>query len=204
MKTSAPSSVVGQGVPTWGISALSAIRQAAISIEHFGLVLEANPAAEALFDDNLYIENRHLIMFDPIGSSAFKALVERLVALPDTDTPSELAPIVVRREGKHPIIAKALPVPAAARNIFFGARAILTLGPVGPKPRPNASLLSQAFGLTSAEAKLAATLADGTSLTEAAQELTISRETARTQLKTVFMKTETHRQSQLVALLLPI
>jgi DNA-binding CsgD family transcriptional regulator len=108
---------------------------------------------------------------------------------------------VVRREGKHPIIAKALQVPAAARNIFFGTRAILILDPVGPKSRPNPSLLSQAFGLTSAEAKLAARLADGTSLTEAAEELTISRGTARSQLKTVFMKTETHRQSQLVALL---
>ena len=143
-------------------------------------------------------------MSDPIGRSAFEALTQRLITLPDMDTPSELAPIVIRREGKHPIIAKVLPVPAAARNLFFGARAILTLGPVGPKARPNASLLSQAFGLTSAEAKLAATLADGTSLKEAAQELTISRETARSQLKTVFTKTDTHRQSQLVALLLPI
>jgi hypothetical protein len=143
MKTSAPSSVVGQGAFTCGISALSAIHQAAISIDHFGLVLEANPAAEALFDDNLYTENRRLIMSDPIGRSAFEALTQRLITLPDTDTPSVLPPIVVRREGKHPIIAKALPVPAAARNIFFGARAILTLGPVGPKSRPNASLLSR-------------------------------------------------------------
>jgi DNA-binding CsgD family transcriptional regulator len=186
-------------VPSLAASALSAIQQAAISIDHFGLVLEANPAAEALFDDSLYTANRHLIMSDPLGRNAFKALVERLI-VPDTDIPS-LAPIVVRREGKHPIIAKALQVPAAARNIFFRTRAILILDPVGPKSRPNPSLLSQAFGLTSAEAKLAARLADGTSLTEAAEELTISRGTARSQLKTVFMKTETHRQSQLVALL---
>ena len=137
-------------------SALSAIQQAAISIDHFGLVLEANPAAEALFDDSLYTANWHLIMSDPLGRNAFKALVERLI-VPDTDIPS-LAPIVVRREGKHPIIAKALQVPAAARNIFFGTRAILILDPVGPKSRPNPSLLSQAFGLTSAEAKLAARL----------------------------------------------
>jgi DNA-binding CsgD family transcriptional regulator len=204
MKTSVPSGVVGAVLPTGGTGALSAIQQAAIAIDRFGFVLEANPAAEALFDDKLYIGDRRLIISDPIGRSAFEALTQRLITLPDTDTPSELAPIVVRREGKHPIIAKALPVPAAARNIFFGARAILTLGPVGPKSRPNASLLSQAFGLTSAEAKLAATLADGTSLTEAGQELTISRETARSQMKNVFMKTETHRQSQLVALLLPI
>ena len=72
---------------------------------------------------------------------------------------------------------------------------------IEPKPRPNASLLSKIFGLTFAEAKLAAALADGTSLEEAAEELHISRETARSQLKIVFGKTDTHRQSQLVALL---
>ena len=107
-------------VPSLAASALSAIQQAAISIDHVG-------SAEALCDGSLYTANRHLIMSDPLGRNAFKALVERLI-VPDTDIPS-LAPIVVRREGKHPIIAKALQVPAAARNIFFGTRAILILDP---------------------------------------------------------------------------
>ena len=38
----------------------------------------------------------------------------------------------------------------------------------------------------------------------AARELKISRETARNQLKSVFAKTDTHRQSELVALLLQV
>ena len=57
-----------------------------------------------------------------------------------------------------------------------------------PKPPPNASLLSKIFGLTFAEAKLAAALAGGTSLDTAAEELDISRETARSQLKIVFAR----------------
>jgi DNA-binding CsgD family transcriptional regulator len=204
LKTSARFTVVAQGSPAGGTSALSAIQQAAIAIDHFGYVLEANGAAEALFDNDFYIRNRRLIISDSNSRRYFEALTQKLDTLPDTDALSGTEPMVIRRGGKHPIIAKVLPVPAAARNAFHGARALLTFGPVGPKPRPNASLLSRAFGLTSAEAKLAATLADGTSLKEAAKELTISSQTARTQLKTVFMKTDTHRQSQLVALLLPI
>ena len=94
-----------------------------------------------------------------------------------------------------------MPVPAATRNLLWGARVILRFVAIEPKPRPNASLLSKIFGLTFAEAKLAAALANGTSLEEAAEELHISRETARSQLKIVFGKTDTHRQSQLVALL---
>lgn len=44
-------------------------------------------------------------------------------------------------------------------------------------------------------------IAEGTSLESAAEKLNISRETARTELKFVFAKTDTHRQSELVALL---
>ena len=120
--------------------------------------------------------------------------------MPDTDALLGMHPIVIRRDGKRPIIAKVLPVPAAARNPFLGARAILTFVPIEPKARPDASLLSKTFGLTLAEVKLAAALADGTSLKAAAEELNISRQTARNQLKIVFAKTDTHRQSQLVAL----
>ena len=57
------------------------------------------------------------------------------------------------------------------------------------------------FGLTGAEARLAARLATGEALEQAADTLGISRETARTQLKRIFLKTDTHRQGELVALL---
>ena len=105
-------------VPSLAASALSAIQQAAISIDHFGLVLEANPAAEALFDDSLYTANRHLIMSDPLGRNAFKALVERLI-VPDTDIPS-LAPIVVRREGKHRLSRRHCRYPQPHEIYFLG------------------------------------------------------------------------------------
>jgi DNA-binding CsgD family transcriptional regulator len=57
------------------------------------------------------------------------------------------------------------------------------------------------FGLTPAEARLAATIANGSSIEDAAQILNVSNDTVRHQLKAVFHKTDTHRQSQLVALL---
>jgi DNA-binding CsgD family transcriptional regulator len=57
------------------------------------------------------------------------------------------------------------------------------------------------FKFTPAEARLAAALAHGSTIEEAAGTLSISCETARHQLKTVFLKTNTHRQSQLAALL---
>lgn len=57
-------------------------------------------------------------------------------------------------------------------------------------------------GLTRAEARLAALLAKGISLEEIAETLSISVQTARSQLKAVFGKTGVSRQAELVALLL--
>lgn len=62
--------------------------------------------------------------------------------------------------------------------------------------------LERLFGLSPAEARLATRLADGDGLDEAAQLLGISRNTARSQLQSVFAKTGVNRQGDLVRLLL--
>jgi len=58
------------------------------------------------------------------------------------------------------------------------------------------------FGFTPAETALAARLADGTDLADAADELHITVGTARVHLKRLFDKTETHRQAELLRTLL--
>ena len=63
------------------------------------------------------------------------------------------------------------------------------------------AILRTIFKLTNAEARLAAHLASGESIEAAAAKLAISPLTVRTQLKAIFTKTNTHRQSELVALL---
>lgn len=62
-------------------------------------------------------------------------------------------------------------------------------------------VLEERYGLTSAEARLAAELATGSSLKEASEEFGVSTGTVRTQLKQIFTKTNTHRQTDLVRLL---
>lgn len=63
-------------------------------------------------------------------------------------------------------------------------------------------MLQELFGLTKAESLLAQKLVNGSSLNEAAVELKISPHTARAQLGTIFSKTDSHRQPQLVGLIL--
>jgi len=63
-------------------------------------------------------------------------------------------------------------------------------------------VLRQMYGLTRAEARLAALLAGGNSLSTAAELLSIQHDTVRTHLKRIFSKTRTNRQSDLVTLIL--
>jgi DNA-binding CsgD family transcriptional regulator/PAS domain-containing protein len=62
--------------------------------------------------------------------------------------------------------------------------------------------LRMLFGLTRAEATLTRLLAEGVTLVEAGDRLGVARETVRKRLKTIFAKTNTHRQAELVRLVL--
>jgi DNA-binding CsgD family transcriptional regulator len=64
--------------------------------------------------------------------------------------------------------------------------------------------LRQLYGLTPAESRLAQLLLNGETLARAAERLGVSGTTAKTQLQHVFKKTNTHRQPELVKLLLAI
>lgn len=69
------------------------------------------------------------------------------------------------------------------------------------RPRVSRQRLRSAFGLTDAEALLAAALVAGDDLQSAAKRLGIRYATARTRLAEIFFKTNTHRQSELIHLI---
>jgi DNA-binding CsgD family transcriptional regulator len=71
-------------------------------------------------------------------------------------------------------------------------------------PMPCEVLLAHLFNVTPAEARLAQCLSTGDTLEEAALVLNIKLSTARSQLSSLFAKTGTRRQSQLVALLIRV
>ncbi len=70
------------------------------------------------------------------------------------------------------------------------------------KPVSNSTVFAQLFGLTRAETRLAQILASGQSMKDAAALLGVAQSTLRSQLKSIFAKTNTNRQGELVRLLL--
>lgn len=70
------------------------------------------------------------------------------------------------------------------------------------RSQPEIRYLTAAFGFTPAEVRLALRLLSGESLNTIGEHLHVSRETLKTQLSSLFAKTGTSRQGELIALLL--
>jgi DNA-binding CsgD family transcriptional regulator len=86
----------------------------------------------------------------------------------------------------------------------FGLRPLVMLYLYHPNSAQeiDADLLGAAFGLTHAECRVAALLADGTPLKTIADTLGVQYDTVRKQLLSIYQKTATNRQPDLVRLLL--
>lgn len=191
------STAVGRISLSSATNALNQIRQPALVLNRHGLVTDVNAAAEGGFDDEIRIRDRQLLVRDKSATAKLDRLRESIRS--NADLPAE--PILIRRTTKPPVLLRVLPVDGAARSFFLGARAILVLSNLVPRPEPEPGLIAQAFDLTRAESRLASLLASGMSIDAAAERLGIARETARNHLKSVFSKTGTHRQSELTSLI---
>src|SRR3984893_6464671 len=192
-----------RGSGTSPTAALNAMRLPAIALDQHGFVAEVNAAAEAVFDNDFRIKDRRLFVRDPAARALLKEAIDQLKTSPCLN-PLATDPIIVQRQDKLPVIVRIWPFNGAAHLPAQELRALLTLNALGPKPGPPAAILAKTFRLTPSEAKLACVIARGASPGIAARELKISRETARNQVKSVFAKTDTHRQSELVAPLLQV
>ena len=185
------------------IAALNAMRLPAIALDRHGFVTDVNAAADAVFDHDIKIKDRRLFVRDPDSRALLKEAIDQLISLTRLISLA-FEPVIVPRMDKYPVIVRIWPFEGPAHPPDQELRALLTLNALGPRPGPPAAILAKTFRLTPSEAKLACIIARGAAPDIAARELHISRETARNQLKSVFAKTDTHRQSELVALLLQV
>jgi DNA-binding CsgD family transcriptional regulator len=197
------SAAVGRSVITGMTDALDLVGRPALAIDRSGSALGWNEAADRLFGEDIRIRDRRLFVRNRAAAAAVNRLLDQLCGAAD-EASLRTEPVIVPRDGRPPLVLRALSISAAARTPFLGARALLTLTDLAPsQPQPSATPrdLMRIFGLTPAEARLAVLIGTGMSPGEAAEQLAISRETVRTQLKSVLAKTDTHRQGELVALL---
>jgi DNA-binding NarL/FixJ family response regulator len=118
---------------------------------------------------------------------------------------AEVAPllgdhIVVPRAASRPLLLRQLSVPGGLDVTGEAIAAIVVLD-MEDCPHPDEHLLRDLFLLTPAEARVATRLSCGQDLASIAKDLGVSRGTVPAQLKSLFWKTATRRQGELIALL---
>ncbi|WP_434722671.1 helix-turn-helix transcriptional regulator [Mesorhizobium sp. RIZ17] len=181
------------------LDAFSASGTAAVMIGNDGTVLRMNGAAESLQARDLVTNGRHLASIDKDATNALNAALHVLLRSPHLA--SSMPPASLPRARGRPLIAYPLRVANVTYNSLAPCQAVVILVDPDAKRQPPEIHLQTSFSLTSAEARLAAMLSSGDTLEAAAAKCRISYQTARNQLKAVFAKTGTHRQSELVSLL---
>jgi DNA-binding CsgD family transcriptional regulator len=157
------------------------------------------PPQDLLGDDFNLVQGRPAAR-DPASNRRLLQLISVVLRV-ERGSAQAFAPIVVDREEAPWLLVEAMPVTAFGSDLFSTSRAILLLTDLRSPLRRETTQFCAAFGLTVAEAKLAAKLASGVGIDAAASSLGVSRETARSQLKAVFAKTNTRRQAELAGLL---
>jgi hypothetical protein len=182
---------------------LQLLGTAAILIDSGGRVVGLNDAARDCVGAGLHISNRRLITDDPAANRALTELIEGIRGGCNAHA-FAAEPIVVARRTTRPLILRAIRLDARAVSLFHPASAIILVVDAGRVSLPTESQLNSAFGLSCGEARLAVRLAAGQSLESAASLCGIAYETARKRVKVVFEKTDTCRQSELVALIIRV
>jgi DNA-binding CsgD family transcriptional regulator len=177
-----------------------------ILVDGHGRALFVNRAALEISraGDGLTLSRPGLSAARPSDNAALHRLIAASVAQADDHLPAGGTMSVSRPSLKRPYLVVVAPIrgsrhpwPASSA----ASAAVFVSDPERGVP-PPVQWLRAAYGLTAAEARLAGLLAAGVSLDEAAGTLRVTRETARCHLKRLFDKTDTRRQSALIALIL--
>lgn len=159
-------------------------------------VLQASPGARAIVESGLGLiqADGTLVFGEPENSYALDRALARSRAQPDSQAIVRLE----RDEALGPCFAYLVPARNLPQAVGAPADALALVFPPSEETGRLWASLRESFGLTPAEARLARKLKDGRSLKEAADELSVSVNTVRNQLRAIFDKMGLTRQSDLV------
>jgi DNA-binding CsgD family transcriptional regulator/PAS domain-containing protein len=192
------------------VDALDRLAHGVILVAATGQIVRANQAAERILSkqDGLLIEDSTLCAATQPDTHRLHSLIGRVAkaaAGESLDSGDILS--IARSSSRQPLAVSISPLPIGVGSRVGSpgpreAGALLFVHDPETSPEISSEILQGLYGLTPAEVRLAAALVSGARLKAAAERFGISPATARTQLKAIFGKTGTHRQADLIRLIL--
>jgi DNA-binding CsgD family transcriptional regulator/PAS domain-containing protein len=184
-------------------NAFNSIQSALVLLDAAGRVVFVNAAAYSILNrgDGLYLSKTKLITTQRSRESAkLIELIFKAIATAKGQGHFGGGAMPFPRPGKKPF--HLLVSPLRSESAALPGRAVVAVFLSDPEMTPvvPAEVLRMLFGLTPAEARLALSIFAGHSLSETAEMTCVSRETVKSQMASVLVKTGARRQSELVRL----
>ncbi|WP_395667135.1 helix-turn-helix transcriptional regulator [Methylocella sp.] len=180
------------------VQALEVIGRPCILLDENGELLETNGPGGEMVGRALDVTDGRLKFHDGASQTAFDAALAEAFSSSRLNAPGV---VCVRDRAGERHVLRIVHVGAVARYPFASASFVVIFEQEAPTRQQMLATFRAAFGLTPAEARLARAMLSGRSLAAVARESGLTYETARSYLKAIFLKTGTHRQAELVALL---
>jgi DNA-binding CsgD family transcriptional regulator len=175
-------------------------------LDAHGHVLLANRGARQIFgrDDGIALDGTVLRAASSSDDAALRRAISTTVEAAVAGRLIETAVLSVsRRSGSRPFPVLIGPLrPHSGEPTWADAVVVLYISDLETGVLRRREALRELYGLTEAETQLVELLCQGSSLDEAAVARGVTMNTARSQLKQVFAKTHTSRQSELVRLVM--
>lgn len=164
-------------------------------VDFLGRVIDRNAASELFLEGGLALKDRLIRLPDPQADAAFQRLLASACAIvPDGDLPS---PVFWCDGHRTQFVADVVRLRPSLRFFYGQEAAIVLVRAVGSRLELPDQLKHRAR-LTAAEIRLAIALFEGHSIAEYAVAVGNTVGTVRQQLKTIFKKTNTSRQGELL------
>jgi DNA-binding CsgD family transcriptional regulator len=184
-------------------TALGSLETAVFVLDRTGVICFRNAAGEKLLKkrDGLKASQGRLYTDDSSTQNLLAGLTR--AALAEKGARGGSLP-VPRRCSTRPLLVKIMPIARRSEFWLNSAQpcAILFISDPDTLACAVVDEVMGAYGLTPSERKLLSELIAGRSLREAADILEITRATSRNRLARIMAKTDTHRQSELIQLIL--
>lgn len=184
-------------------NALDQISSSLVLIDVTCKVVFVNKNARTVLDrrDGLALQNGRLAANVTAENDNLRSILAKAVLVSTGKSSRNPGAMQVSRASKKSL--KLIVAPFRSDDFVMPGRAVAIVFMNDPdeKPAPPLEVLRVLFNLTPAEGRLAISLLDGNSLSESADLNKVGQETVRSQIKSIFHKTGTRRQGELLRLL---
>jgi DNA-binding CsgD family transcriptional regulator len=178
--------------------ALAMVGLPACVVDSGGRALAVNGLFEQLAPHVVIGSHYQVCIANKAANELLRQSVERLSSRPE----KAVGPVPVpATETSRALILHLVSSRRSVLNMLATASALMVATPLLKASAPSPALVAALFNLTRSEARVAKGILEGKPVNRLAIELGLSVATVRSYLKSVFEKTNVHRQAELVLLL---